>query len=743
MFVGALVFASHELQAQAPPLGPEFPVNTFTPGSQLSASIASAGNGGFVVVWASNTEDGSDLGVFGQVFDRAGDKAGSEFPINTYTTNRQFVPSVAMDRNHQFVVAWSSALQDDPTGYGVFGQRFDEAGADLGSEFLINSFTPLNQTSPAVAKDGAGRFVVVWASYAEDGSDLGIFGQRFDASGAKLGAEFPVNTYTTSGQFEPSVATDEAGNFVVVWTSLTQYATFSGLFGQVFDASGQKRGPEFQINTYTDRATQAPRVASDRRGNFVVVWHQTEPGGSAQDVFARRFNASGEKVGPEFRVNTYTTAAQKFPSVTFDGLGNFAVAWTSLNQDGSQYGVFGQRFDRLGNALGPEFPINTFTTGNQLPPAVADDGTGFVVVWTSYGEDGSLSGIFGRRQSFSPVRLDVDARSGAGTFSDQNGVLEPGEIVAVDPTWGHDASDSVLDLTGTLADFGGPAGPLYLLNDGAADYGTVVKNSLTSCQDGSPGACYVVSVVGARPATHWDTTASENLSVGGGQLWKLHVGDSFTDVSRSQPFYRKIETLLHHGITSGCAATQYCPSSPVPRDQMAIFVSKALAGAGELVPTTGFVAAAAYDCAPGGVSLFSDVAASDSFCRHVHYLAAQNVTLGCASGKYCPSATITRDAMASFIAKAIVAPGGGNAVPLTYGPDPNTGRSYSCDTGSPNTHFTDVPVSNAFCKHIHFLWAKGIVDGCSATQYCPTASVSRDAMAKFLANGFGLQLYGP
>jgi len=98
--------------------------------------------------------------------------------------------------------------------------------------------------------------------------------------------------------------------------------------------------------------------------------------------------------------------------------------------------------------------------------------------------------------------------------------------------------------------------------------------------------------------------------------------------------------------------------------------------------------------------------------------------------------------MASFIAKAVVAPGGGAAVPAAY-TDPTTSRSYSCVSGSANLHFSDVPVSNVFCKHIHFLWAKGIVDGCTATAYCPGAPVARDAMAKFIANGFGLRLYEP
>jgi hypothetical protein len=95
------------------------------------------------------------------------------------------------------------------------------------------------------------------------------------------------------------------------------------------------------------------------------------------------------------------------------------------------------------------------------------------------------------------------------------------------------------------------------------------------------------------------------------------------------------------------------------------------------------------------------------------------------------------------VAKGIVAPGGGSAVPLTYGPDPVTGRSYSCAGASPNLNFADVLVSNVFCKHVHYLWAKGIIAGCGAATFCPTGEVTRDQMAKFLVNAFKLGLQGP
>jgi hypothetical protein len=83
-----------------------------------------------------------------------------------------------------------------------------------------------------VASDPSGNFVVAWSSYLQDGSDFGVFGQRYDSSGASVGPEFQVNTYTTGTQFGWSVAADPSGDFAVVWTSEGQDGSFDGVFGQ-------------------------------------------------------------------------------------------------------------------------------------------------------------------------------------------------------------------------------------------------------------------------------------------------------------------------------------------------------------------------------------------------------------------------------------------------------------------------------------------------------------------------------
>ena len=119
------------------------------------------------------------------------------------------------------------------------------AQAPAGPEFQVNSFTSGRQSRPSVASDAAGNVVVVWSSAGRDGSEDGVFARRYDAGGVATGDEFQVNTFTTESQDRPFVASDPAGNFVVVWDSDGQDGSGKGIVGQRFDAAGARRGAEF------------------------------------------------------------------------------------------------------------------------------------------------------------------------------------------------------------------------------------------------------------------------------------------------------------------------------------------------------------------------------------------------------------------------------------------------------------------------------------------------------------------
>jgi hypothetical protein len=380
-------------------LGSEFQVNTYTTNSQIRPSVAMDAAGNFVVAWASYDQDGSDSGVFAQLFDAAGVPRGAEFRVNTYTTGRQSFPSVAMDASGNFMVTWDGYDQDG-SGVGVFAQRFNAAAARLGGEFRVNTFTPYAQRLASAALAPSGSFVVAWGSSgSQDGSGYGVFAQRFDAAGLPLGAEFQVNTYTPNNQERPSLAMDPNGNFVVAWH---QYGT-NGIFAQRFDGAGVRLGAEFRVNTDTAGQQGSPAVAMDASGNFVVAWHDTTDAGSPgadSSVSAGLFDASGVPRGMEFQVNSYTTGFQWFPSAAMDASGNFVIVWSSEQDEG---GTFAQRFNAAGGRVGPEFQANTYTTGSQSWSSLAMDPSGnFVVAWESQLQDGSAAGVFARRFERAP-----------------------------------------------------------------------------------------------------------------------------------------------------------------------------------------------------------------------------------------------------------------------------------------------------------------------------------------------------
>ncbi|HET8646744.1 MAG TPA: S-layer homology domain-containing protein, partial [Vicinamibacteria bacterium] len=302
-----------------------------------------------------------------------------------------------------------------------------------------------------------------------------------------------------------------------------------------------------------------------------------------------------------------------------------------------------------------------------------------------------------------PAALSVDTIN--------NGVLEPGETVAVRPSW-RNVNGASQTFAGSVVGFTGPAAPgvTYSVPDASGNYGTVANGTTAPCTD-----CYSVGLTfsGTRPATHWDGVMEERLTPdaqGQDKLWTMHVGGSFTDVPANNPFYRFIETLLHHGITAGCTPTEYCPHDLVTREQMSVFVLVASEGGGYAPPA----------CT---TPVFGDVPASSPFCRFIEELVRRGVVAGCGGGNYCPGTAVTREQMAVFVLRTL---------------DPAL-TPPACTTPV----FADVPASSPFCRWIEELARRGVVTGCGGGNYCPTAPITREQMAVFIVVTFGLSLYGP
>jgi hypothetical protein len=409
-----LLFGSPLHAAPGDPVGTQFQVNTYETGAQSAPAVASDG-AGFVVVWNSVGSGGTDTdaaSIQARRYDLGGAPLGGQFQVNTYTTTAQRDAQVAPHAGG-FVVVWqgSGSGGSDDDGTSVHAQRFDAAGAPVGGELQVNTYTTGAQEGAAIAADGAGGFVVVWTSDGggSDTDGASIRGRRFDANGMAVGSEFQANTYVTGAQYDAAIGGDGAGGFVVVWTSEDSAGTDTSgtsVQGRRFDVGGNPVGEQFQVNGWTTGAQRSPVAGATGGGGFIVVWESEASGGtdtSGTSVQMQRYDAAGLPAGDQVQVNTYTTLTQDVPRVGADGAGGFLVLWESAGSSGDDddgFSAQARRFDGSGSPVGEEFQVNTYVTSEQQPHAASPDGSGgFVIVWDSLGSatDDSLRSIQAQR----------------------------------------------------------------------------------------------------------------------------------------------------------------------------------------------------------------------------------------------------------------------------------------------------------------------------------------------------------
>ncbi len=214
-------------------LGGELQINVATGMGGRTPSVAMDADGDFVVAW-TNLSDGAGYGVVSRRFSSAGAALTGELQVNTYTYSVESRPKVTAEANGDFIVVWESEHDGDDSG--IFGRRFTSTGAAIGGEFQVNARTVGRQWFTTVAADADGDAVVTWESQAgEDGDSTVVLAQRYSSAGARVGAELQVNTYTINAQRNPAVASDADGDFIVAWQSYTQDGDLSGVFAQLFD----------------------------------------------------------------------------------------------------------------------------------------------------------------------------------------------------------------------------------------------------------------------------------------------------------------------------------------------------------------------------------------------------------------------------------------------------------------------------------------------------------------------------
>jgi hypothetical protein len=247
----------------------------------------------------------------------------------------------------------------------------------LGPEFRVNTVTDAYQYDPAVASDANGDFVVAWTTTPDpDSNEADVYAQRYDAAGVPQGGEIHVNDASPGTGRGADVTMDADGDFIVAWTGYDDSGF--GVFARRYSAAGVPRGDEFRVNTFTEDHQVGPVVASDAEGDFVVVWDAAH-GVDRFGIYAQRYNSAGVPQGGEFRVGP-PGLFQSNSRVAMDADGDFVIAWDS------QEGVRAQRYDAAGVPQGDELVVAAGSPSYGFDLA-SDAGGDFVVVLQNFDDN--------------------------------------------------------------------------------------------------------------------------------------------------------------------------------------------------------------------------------------------------------------------------------------------------------------------------------------------------------------------
>ncbi len=379
----------------------EIQINTDTSGDQLTPVVAANATGSFVVAWQTARAPGAAVPtvIRARRYAPGGTAIGNDFELNSTTTGFQGAPAVAIAPDGSFVAAWGVWTSFfEPDSFNVRARRFGANGSPLGADFAVNTVTLGRQIEPAVALLTNGGFVITWQGPGPgsvDPNDDDIQARLFNAAGNPLGAEFRVNSAPAGTQTETSVAALANGGFLVSWSgpSAGTDQSFGSVQGRRFDAAGVAAGPDFQLNTFTNRRQAKSAVAGAADGTTIAVWQGDESAGNDDrltSVHAQRYGSNGSATGGELQVNTSIDGAQDQPAVTIGPGGDILIAWHSLaNSVTNDHQMRGRILTPDGQPSGNDFALSAGAALLREHVGVAGlPGGDFVAVWS--GKTGPL-----------------------------------------------------------------------------------------------------------------------------------------------------------------------------------------------------------------------------------------------------------------------------------------------------------------------------------------------------------------
>ncbi|WP_157758287.1 Ig-like domain-containing protein [Cystobacter fuscus] len=420
----------------SPEMGLDEPVPTWEPSPQKFPRVASNGTD-YLVVWADERNaSGSDIygarvSGTGEVMDIAG------LAIST-APERQYSPAVAFDGT-DYLVVWTDERNLATTKADLYGTRVTSAGVVVTPSGLAISTAAGDQNSPMVASNGT-DFFVVWTderNLATTKADL--YGTRVTSAGVVVTPSGLAISTATGDQYGPAVASNGTDYFVV-WED-KRTGVEQDIYGTRVTNTDTVISPSGLALTTATGGQYSPSVASNG-ADYLVVWESAE-----DDIEALRVTGSGGVEGPP-RIILNSSESRFSPEVTSNGTDYLVVWGYGSSSMPVNWGVGGARVTSTGEAVGI-WSLGIYDHGrdSQLQPTVASDGTSYFVVWMDPPSTvDNRFNVYGRRVVDGDVGMSLVRISTSANAQEQPAVASNGTDFLV--VW-EDQRGSDFDLYGT------------------------------------------------------------------------------------------------------------------------------------------------------------------------------------------------------------------------------------------------------------------------------------------------------
>jgi MYXO-CTERM domain-containing protein len=308
--------------------------------------------------------------------------AGSMGPVSPAGVSSATAPALAFG-NGQHLLAWTERATSADPGPAIRAARLDPAGT-LAAPITVAPAAAGNAT-PAVAFDGSG-WLVVWTETTGSSPNLvaTVASARVDATGALVDTTPVIVSDAPGSKVQPGAGCG-GGTCLAAWGDGRTYS--GGVFGARV-AGGTNADPNGIRIAYAYNFENQEAIASNGAG-YLVVWIDSRDGG--RDVYAARVDATGTTLDlPAHRVSTIEPTWMGEPAVASDGT-NYLVLWDNGNGKPTNLGV--SVVDGATGAASPQqlFPVNSYE------PAAVFGGSQYLALWSASDSTGTNVYVFGAR----------------------------------------------------------------------------------------------------------------------------------------------------------------------------------------------------------------------------------------------------------------------------------------------------------------------------------------------------------